>query len=450
MFKVFAPIINVFAALVLNVLFQGDVALNVNAPAQVTAGDEFEISVEIAKGDLQSFSRFQQELPAGLTAVSQTTSNSDFSFKDKKVRFIWLKLPDDEKVTVTYKVKVDQRLKGNFTINGKFSYIDDNERRSVTIQSNEIAIQPSPDIDPSMIVDIKDYERMVVPYIVPITADPLIACVRQKPVPEPDGSAYVVQLLVSKERKEKFAKIEEKIPAGYKAVSLDSRDAIFTFKGNTAKFLWMNLPASSFFTVSYKLVPINGKKAKAPEMLGQFSYLEEAKTVSIDIKETNTDLAQVQTTDELNMLLAGLSAPQLADAGTEVGVTKTVDTRKVEKDEKKQTRTDRRIDRKNAKFILEPEEGIYYRVQLAAGHKPVDMKRYFKKYKLEKEVRKEMHEGWHKYSVGSFPIYKEARDYRIHIWNTTVIDDAFVSAYNDGQRITVQEALMIADQKWYK
>jgi hypothetical protein len=452
MTRLFALILNLLVTVVLKILFQGDVSVVVDTPTEVVAGNEFEVQITIEKGNLESFSRLLQNLPAGLTASSIETSNADFEFDDKRARFIWLRMPDEKQFTVSYKIKVDPRLKGNFNIDGKFSYIDENERRSVNVSSNEINILPSPDIDPSLIVDIKDFESLIIPKLTASSGELQIACIRQIPQVASDGS-YIITLLVNKERKEKFAKIEEKIPAGFTVEAIKERDAIFTYKKKTAKFLWMNLPASSFFLVSYKLVPYN-KFIKSPEITGKFSYLEKDKTVSINIQQTEADLAQIKSPEELNNLLLGLSEVPLASKEVPDVITKQIDTQTETKSTTtsttaSKTKTSQRI-RSNQRYKLEPEDGIYYRVQLAAGHNPVNVKRYFRKYKLDKEVRAEEHQGWHKYSVGSFNEYKVARDYRVHIWNTTVIDDAFVSAYNNGKRITVQEALMVANQKWYK
>ncbi|MBN1951053.1 MAG: hypothetical protein JW801_07605 [Bacteroidales bacterium] len=453
MYRILAVFLHIFLALTIGGSFQSGITLDVKAPMQVSAGSEFEVIVDIGKGDLESFSRLQQSLPAGLTATPYISENADFTFDEKRVRLIWLRMPKEDKISIVYRIRVDQRLKGTFSIDSKFSYIDENERKSVTMISDPITIMPSPDIDPDLIVDINDFEDKVIPYIPGGTGETGMLCARQAPIKNASDGSYTVRLLVNKESRQKFAKIEEEIPAGYTAENIEPRESIFTFRNGTAKFLWMNLPSDQLFTVSYKLVP---KKANAapPVLKGKFSYLEGEKTTSLDILQTDMDLAAIEPS-QLGVLINSLSTPALADNGTiKTNLQTTTGTTTNTNAQGNQNRETKTSSRKQSKvdqaYLLQPEGGIYYRVQVAAGHRSINIKKYFKKYKLDMEVKTEFHEGWHKYSIGSFPIYKDARDYRVHIWNTTDIDDAFVSAYNNGTRITVQEALMIANQTWYR
>ncbi len=457
---------NLAGVLFLNFLFDGGVSLEMNAPSTVEAGKDFQVEITINKGQLEGFSRFQQVLPAGLKALSDNSANADFSFQDHRVRLIWLRMPDQETVTLTYNIHVDQRLKGNFTMGGKFSYINNNQRQSVDVTPVSVTITPSPDIDPSLIVDINDFEKQVIPDLTPSATDQVI-CIRQKPMVTAPGE-FTVNLLVNKAGKEKFAKIEENIPAGYRAISGETRDAIFTFKDQTAKFLWMNLPAPPYFIVSYKIIAQEDVSSLPPlDIKGTFSYIEDGKTEVVDITQTDTNIKNASE-EELKQLL--LSVPQMLtqNAGGQTGAGSNEEARQKEEQQIAETAVNKPVTkpgpgpvtnraRQSARlpkiaeaYVLQPREGVYYRVQVAAGHRPVNVKKYFRKFHLQDTVRAEMHEGWHKYSVGTFREYKFARDYRVHIWNTTTINDAFVSAYNSGKRITVQEALMITNQKWYK
>lgn len=421
-----------------------DVTLDMTATKQVEAGNEIIVEVTLNKSDFESFARFQQEIPAGLTPIPVQTANADFSFKDQKVKFIWLKLPANEQITLSYKLEVDRRLKGTFDLKGTFSYIEDNERKTKDLSPQNITITPSADIDPNLIVDINDFKNLVTPTKTDKPSTAQVKCIRQIPYTGVEDSEYIVNLLVNKGDKEKFAKIQENVPEGYSAVSIENKDAIFTFKDQTVKFLWMNLPTDPYFVVSYKLVPDN-RVTQKPTLDGTFSYIENNNTLSISIVEKDVNL---ENTSKENLMavaasveeapVAPITTTQPADYSGEVKIEIAESALRAMREDTKLTN------------VLEPESGVYYRVQIAAGHRPIDIERYFKKYNLDKEVRTEFHEGWRKYSVGSFDIYKAARDYRVHIWNTTTIDDAFVSAYNNGKRITVQEALMITNHEWYR
>jgi hypothetical protein len=97
------------------------------------------------------------------------------------------------------------------------------------------------------------------------------------------------------------------------------------------------------------------------------------------------------------------------------------------------------------------ETGITYKVQILAAHRVVNKSYFQSKHGYDGAFNIENHDGWVKYTTGRFDEYKSARDERERLkgdYNT--LPGPFVTAYNNGERITVQEALLITKQQWYK
>ena len=464
--------------------FSTDVTLNLNMPEMANAGNEFLVEITINKGDVEGFARFQQELPVGFTAIARETANGDFRFEDQKIKIQWMRVPYDREIVISYAVQVAPTVSGSFSFGGKFSYIQDNGVKvtevppaSILIIADETAAGTAEDANTTYTfqsINIKN-----------------IDCIRQKPYLN-ENNEVIVNLMVNKGDLEEFGKIQEQIPRGYKALSIKSKNSIFTFKNSIVKFLWMNMPKDEQFTVSYKLVPEGEIPDQAFLITGTFSYAENERTKTINIAERNVDLSEFDGED----LIAQTTTPEPTD--TQIENTE-LNTDNIAENQTTQNTTDSQTDiatitepdntlttpdytntvtdiadntdsnddntdsnddnteRQTIGFnnivaitnIPTPEHGVGYRVQIAAGHTLVG-NNYFKKLNITDEVQTEIHDGWHKYTIGNFGIYKDARDYRVYVWNNTPIHDAFVAAYNNGMRITVQEALMIGNQKWYK
>lgn len=466
--------LQVFGVLFFHLPFTDNVSMTINVPAQIAAGGDVKVQITLNKSNISGFARFQMELPAGITATGGYSANADFTFKDQKVRLIWLRIPDEEIVNFDFTLHCYDHLKGNFNVAGKFSYIEDNDKKMVDLQPQTLSIIPSSSIDPGLIVDIADYGKSIYSQTPVSLAD--VACVRQKPEWSETNRQYMVTLLLNKEKLKKFAKIEEIIPKGFTALNVESKEGIFTFRDNKAKFLWMNLPTEPYFIVSYKLIPMDESNARQPLIKGTFSYITDDKTQSIPIIEKEVSLANLTPEMVKTILQAPVVTPsKIPVQKAEIAAVTKEETKVPEKkvaviQQPVITKKPDTFKKENPPIVkqpplvisgtkapymekstqLEPKNGIYFRVQLAAGHRPVNIKSYFHKYKLDNTIYKEKHEGWIKYSVGTFTVYKDARDYRVQIWHTTTIADAFVAAYNDGKRITVQEALMVSSQRWYQ
>lgn len=440
-------------------LFSGDaMRVEMDVASEVVAGEEFEVTVHVTKGDMESFARYTADIPRGLTVVRGQAENAAFDFEGQRVRFVWLRLPQSESFDVKYTVSVDERLRGAFSLGGEMQYIVDNQRRVASVKTSNINIRPSAQVAPERQLDIDAYQQSIPAQRRLDMQNLRVRCIRERPSLLGEGNDLGVRLLVNRGEAQKFAKIEEQIPAGFGAEPIETKDAIFSFEDGVVKFLWMTLPTEPMFTVSYRLIP-EGAVTGLPAVRGTFSFVQNEATRTIGITQRDATLKGLSN-EELERVVR--TAPVVSGAGgysgggtlepqgeSEGGFPIAVRYRELPASRPGGSSRRQAVPSMDA-YQLVPEEGVYYRVQVAAGHRPINIDRYFRRLALHADVRTERHEGWYKYSVGSFKEYRAARDYRVEVWNTTPIRDAFVAAYNNGKRITVQEALMITSQKWYR
>ena len=91
------------------------------------------------------------------------------------------------------------------------------------------------------------------------------------------GDEFTVSLNIEKSTIKGFARLQQDLPDGFIAEEIESKGADFIFEDHRIKFIWVNLPVDSDFTVSYKIKTaknMNGNQV----VKGEFVYMENDKT----------------------------------------------------------------------------------------------------------------------------------------------------------------------------
>lgn len=429
-----------------------DVRCTLEVASRGVAGTEIPVKVTISKGDNNDFARFQQELPPGFDVKPLKTANADFSYRDHTVDFIWLKLPETPEIEIQYMLIPDVRLTGIFDITGRFSYIHDNDRDEIYTPVQKIEI-----------VSPGDQNKLASKPVAGTEGKYKLAVFRDKPVMQPDGSGYIVHLLVSRAGIEKLARIEETIPKGYSAENIDGKGAIFSYKDGKLKYIWMTLPEEPLFMVSYRLRPVGGTTGiPAPD--GIFAFMKDNEPASIPIIPVDQQFPSGAESGALSDLYASLiqdasleliqkGVPKdLTQAAPSAGAKSAADLLAEEQQETVAGQSENKPGQKTeiVTHKPEPQKGIYFRVQIIATSKPIEIEAYFRKHNIPGKIYREHIGGLYKYTTGSFSLYSEARAFIDNLFDTTDIDEAFVTAYRGNQRISVREALNATGQKWFK
>lgn len=345
------------------------VSVTTKLPATVAPGGSFTVELKVAKADVSGFAKLQQQLPPGFNAEAGEIANSTFSFKEQKVKFLWMALPAND-FTVSYKVTVDASLSGNQIIDGTFAYIKDNETEKFVIPKDIITVGA-------------------------------------------DGGAGAQQAAMDKILADQKAKDEAADAARKEAAP----EPVVTNENPKVE----------------KTEVVEATEKPAAETVDNSA--EEAKKAE---DQKKADEAQ-----------KAAEAKQAADAK------KAEDARKA--DEAKQAAEAKKAEKAAAAPVaaatpdyndamMKSKPGLVFRVQIAAGPNKVDPALFKTKYGINDAVVIEEHEGLVKYVVGEFGSYRPAKTFSNELRDNNKVEGPFVTAYKDGVRIHVKEALDLAGQ----
>ena len=428
----------------------GKVEISHVSEAKISAGNQTEVTITINKENFSGPGRLKLDfsLAEGLTPFEHENDGASFTFSKNEALYIWYSIPSNETITIKYLISANENALGNKKISGTFSYLDENERKQISI--------------PDLYIEVVEE-----------TIETLSSVTCKRTI-EPIEDYFVVRIHTNKQQQQGFARIKDNIPTGFTAQSLETAGAVFKNIDNSAKFLWSELPSSlESFTVSYKLIPpinhtndfeING-------FLSAEFLITENQTTTIDIAATKynyaslNNIAQQETNLEdttgrstLNITNQEKSEDLEANNIAQTPVVENIEIEELNNNdipvannelEKEEAQTSLEASTANQIEMISASDQtmISYKVQLLAAHK-IANKKYFKdKHQYNDQFNMENHEGWVKYTTVEFNDYKIARNKREAL-SKHKFPGPFVTAYNNGERITVQEALMSSKQNW--
>jgi hypothetical protein len=437
MIKYIVVLINLFALYIMQTFFSPDVMVSTSVPTNIAHGDQITVSVIIKKGAIAGVGHLKQELPVGFKdAVVVEAKGAEYKFlkEDNVVKFTWVSLPADEEFTVSYKFTVDSTMKnGTYTIPGKFSYVLNNTKQTYeTVSPNIILGNELPPLAETPTVAVEEPLAVSNSTKDPTPTSTISADRTLIGNPEA-GMEFTVELTVKKEGIKGFGRIQEILPAGLTALPLKNQGGTFSFSDGVMKIIWDNLLEDQDIHVSYR-VAVDGTAGGDQSITGTYSYLEkddpkkiEIASTHFSIKEKANTIAAATIAPAIDTTTRAAAAPVATPPAADEPITAAISTPPANQD-----------------------NNISYKVQICALSKTDRSTSYFQsKFSLPGKVNIEFHEGWRKYTTGLYNEYKFARDYRETI-KLKGIENPFVTAYNNGKRITIQEALMVASQQWVR
>ncbi len=378
---------------------QEEFALNIFRKVQKTGEDRYDVRFVIQKSGIKGFSKIEEYVPRGAAVEAVETMNASFSYMKNKIKYVWLATPEDKEMLVTYSVDLSEASdKDIFNTFGEYSYLNEkNKTNKVLIETRQANMK------------------------IPEKKEELAENNEAADEAPTELNIGGVNIKLREATEEELAEMNKS----------DEDDASNAAESGSAE--------ESTEAIAQKE---ETSEEEAVEMNSNERESDEAKEEASSTEMANSDVPNEQEAAEPEEESNPEQTEEMAVTSGQVN----------EDSEESVTAEANESQPSSSMSNMSPQNGVFYRVQIAAGKNVVNGKYFETRHQWNNPFVIENHQGWVKYTTeNTYPIYKEARNRRNEITGGGhKFDGPFVTAYNDGLRITVQEALMITNQKWFK
>jgi hypothetical protein len=103
-----------------------------------------DIHIKITFKDVKSsgYAKIVENLPAGFKAEVKETMGGVVMSDEGKLRIVWLSLPQTNNFEISYKLINTNQISGKFSVDGKFNYIENEDRKTQGIEKSNFKINP--------------------------------------------------------------------------------------------------------------------------------------------------------------------------------------------------------------------------------------------------------------------------------------------------------------------
>ena len=468
----------------------------------MVGGTEVPIEITVTKGSMNGFAKLQLDIPAEFQIKEVDEKGATYTYNEGIAKWVWAALPTESEIVIKLIVIPASDNLGPKTISAKYSYVENNVKQVVEMTPAEINVvsqsdaqevaavtEPTTSAEPTTAVVAEPTETPAAVASEPVStpavttpasgnAEPPSPITIKRTVNRISQTEYEVGIRISKGATKGFARYSDALPPDVEVRKSGTDGSSFSVADGKIKFVWANVPEKDTLNISYV---ISSTRIQVVELKGEYSYLEDnqsknhtALAMSIafetpikqDARPIEEPVTSVPDSSQEPIAKAVETPTQTRPA---VAVQESTQVVKTPAPEKK-VKTAKTAKPKTTKpagnsgsttasastSAPSPEavassNGMIYHVQIGAfTKKTVTASKLEKKFKVTERINSEMAEGYTKFMVGNHIEYRDARDHRETMISTHNIKSSFVVAYNNGKRITVQEALSITNQKWYK